>query len=133
MLRKLLVYIFVFTSLQAQAANVFACQMMGAAMINHCCCEGMQSPAAPQKPAAASAGNCCATLGVVAGDFGTSDSVQSAFKALQPDLQPAPVAVLSADALVPASKTSRVVRDGPPGSLLQPGTRTYLDTLRLRI
>ena len=134
MLRKLLVYLFIVTSLSAQARIAFACDMMGEVM-DDCCCEEMQAaPRSHEEPSLGAADACCTTVAVVDADpSGASDTGKSAFKALNPDLQPQPVAVATNTAVLPVSRKFAAFQEVPPESLSRPGTLTYLNTLRLRI
>ena len=133
MLRKLLVYLFIVTSLSAQARMAFACDMMGTVM-DDCCCEEMQASRSPDEPSLDVADACCTPVAVVDADqSGTSDTAKSAFKALNPDLQPQPVAVATNTAVLPVSRKFAALHEVPPESLSRPGTLTYLNTLRLRI
>ena len=131
MLRKLLVYLFIVTSLSAQARIAFACNMMGRVM-DDCCCEEMQAMRSPEKASLGAADACCTPV-VDADQTGTSDTAKSAFKALYPDLQPQPVAVATNSAVLPVSRKFAALHEVLPGSISRPGTLTYLNTLRLRI
>jgi hypothetical protein len=132
-LRKLLVYLFIVTSLSAQARIAFACDMMGKVM-DDCCCEEMQAPRSPEEPSLGAADACCTTVAVIDADqSGASDSAKSAFKALNPDLQPQPLAVVPSTTALPVSRKFATLHEVPPESLSRRGTLTYLNTLRLRI
>ena len=134
MLRKLLVYLFIVTSLSAQARIAFACEMMGGALMEDCCCDQMDAPQLPKEPSASAVEPCCMQVAQIGADqAGTSDTAKSAFKALTPDLQPQPVAVATSTAVLPVSRKFAALRDVPPESISRPGTLTYLNTLRLRI
>ena len=133
MFRKLLVYLFIVTSLSAQARIVFACDMMTTVM-NDCCCEEMQALRSPGERSLGATDACCMPVAVVDTDqAGTSDTAKSAFKALNPDLQPQPVAVATNTAVLPVFRKFAALHEVPPESLSRPGTLTYLNTLRLRI
>ena len=129
MFRKLFVYTFLITSLQAQAATAFACEMMGM-VTQECCCSDMQAPLRSE----GAADRCCTQIATVgATETAASDSAKSAFKALKPDLQPQPIAATPLPAVLPPLRKSAAIREVPPGSVSQFGTLTYLSTLRLRI
>lgn len=130
MLRKLLAYTFLITSLQAQAATAFACEMMGM-VTDECCCE-MQAPLRSEVPSIDAADSCCTQI-ATGGAVGASDSAKSAFKALNPDLQPQPLAPAPSHGVLPQQRKFAAFREVPPGSVSQFGTLTYLSTLRLRI
>ncbi|MGQ0586536.1 MAG: hypothetical protein ACT4PK_04970 [Gammaproteobacteria bacterium] len=133
MLRKLLVYLFIVTSLSAQARVAFACDMMGKVM-DDCCCEEMQALRSPEQPSVGAADACCTPVTVVDADqAGTSDTAKSAVKALNPDLQPQPVAVAPIATPFAVARKLSTSREVPPESMSRPGTLTYLSTLRLRI
>lgn len=130
MFRKLLVYLFIVTSLSAQAKVAFACDMMGQ-VVDDCCCGEMQAPRSPDESAGA-ADACCTPVTLIDADHATSDSAKTAFKALNPDLQPQPVAVVASTAALPGFRTFFALQV-PPEPSSRPGTLTYLNTLRLRI
>jgi hypothetical protein len=129
--RKLLVYLFIVTSLSAQAKVAFACDMMGQ-VVDDCCCGEMQAPWSPDESVGA-ADACCTPVTLIDTDHaGSSDTAKTAFKALNPDLQPQPVAVVASTAALPVSRKVAAVQV-PPEPIARPGTLTYLNTLRLRI
>lgn len=133
MFRKLLVYLFIVTSLSAQAKVAFACDMMGQ-VVDDCCCGEMQAPRSPDEDESVGAGNaCCTPVTLIDSDHaGASDTAKTAFKALNPDLQPQPVAVVASTAALPVSRKAAAVQVSPK-PISGPGTLTYLNTLRLRI
>lgn len=134
MLRKLLVYLFIVTSLSAQASTAFACEMMGQVLTEDCCCDQMEAPQRPSEPSVGTADACCTQVALVgAADAGASDSGKTAAKAFNPDLQPQPVAVAARTAVLPVARKFSALREVPPESISRPGTLTYLNTLRLRI
>lgn len=134
MFRKLLIYLFIVTSLSAQAGTAFACEMMGQVLVEDCCCEQMEAEQRPSEPAAGTVDACCAQVSLIgAADAGASDSGKTAAKALNPDLQPQPVAVAANTAALLVSRKFAALHEVPPESFSRPGTLTYLNTLRLRI
>lgn len=125
MLRKLIVSLFIFTSLAGQVSAAFACKMMGTVMTHHCCPDNDQS--GPGKKADA----CCQQVFVVADHDGTSSSVKAAQLPL-PDFQPQLLLVVSLEPLFASSPSPARWAD-PPDSIRDPGSLTYLRTQRLRI
>lgn len=129
MVRKLFACFFILTSLHAQAATAFACDMMG--MTENCCCPGgeMVGP----EPSTSSNDACCTTI-VLSGPAASTnvDGAKSTVKSILPNLpQSVSAAVPTAMRLQPSYAST--IRRAVPGSLSQSGTLTYLDTLRLRI
>ena len=133
MFRKLLVHLFIIASLSAQATMAFACEMMGEVVVGKCCCGNMGTTQGPPEPSFGATDACCTQVALIGADqAGTSDTNKSAFKALNPDLQPQPVATVTNIAALRSFRQLSAF-DVPPESIARPGTRTYLNTLRLRI
>ena len=134
MFRKLLVYLFIVTSLSAQASTAFACDMMGQVLVDECCCDEMQAPQRTSEPSVGTADACCTQVALVgASHAAASDTAKTAFKALNPDLQPQPVAIIASTMALSVSRKFAALHEVPPESISRPGTLTYLNTLRLRI
>lgn len=134
MFRKLLVHLFIVASLSVQASMAFACEMMGDILVDECCCDDMGAMQRSQEPSTGATDACCTPVALISADqAGASDSAKSAFKALNPDLQPQLIAAVASPAALQVSRKSAAVDDVPVGSIARPGTLTYLNTLRLRI
>lgn len=134
MFRRLIVYLFIVTSLSAQASAAFACEMMGEVVVGECCCGNMGTTQGPPEPSIGATDACCTQVALIGADqAGTSDTTKSAFKALNPDLQPQPVAAVTSIVALRSPQQLSAFHDVPPESIARPGTLTYLNTLRLRI
>lgn len=125
MLRKLIVSLFIFTSLAGQVSAAFACKMMGTVMTHHCCPDNDRS-APGKKPDA-----CCQQIFVVSDHDGTATSASAAQLPL-PDVQPQLLLVVLLEPLFASSPSPARWAD-PPDSVADPGSLTYLRTQRLRI
>lgn len=124
MLRKLIISLFIFTSLCGQVSAAFACKMTGAVMTHHCCPDNDQSAPGKNKD------SCCQQIFVVSDHDGTSTSAKVAQLPL-PDLQPQLLLVVSLEPLFTSSPSPAWA--DPPDSVADPGSLTYLRTQRLRI
>lgn len=127
--RKLIVSLFIFTSLSAQASTAFACKMMGQVMMTHCCCH--ESDAVT--PASASDGqSCCDAITLIGDHDGASGSAVLA-KLPLPNFQPQPLLLVAAELVFPAATPVLQRWADPPAITQRSGSLTYLRTQRLRI
>ena len=128
MFRKLIVSLFIFTSLSAQASTVFACKMMNQVRVAHCCCHdddgSMQKSAGDQ--------TCCDEITLVSDHDGASSSATTT-KLPVPDFQSQPVVLVAADFVLPNVVSGTPWWSDPPHITQRSGSLTYLRTQRLRI
>jgi hypothetical protein len=123
--RKLIISLFIFTSLSGQVSAAFACKMTGAVMAQHCCPDN--DGARPEK----NADTCCRQIFVVSDHDGTSTSVKAVQLPL-PDFQPQLLLLVSLEPLFASSPSPARWAD-PPDADADRGSLTYLHTQRLRI
>jgi len=137
MVRKLIAASLLCLGLSAQAQVVFACDLQNGAKNTTCCCEGQMSAGCDMGggcvlPAGAVTASCC-DIGLDAPLQMTSFSAPAVQAAMLQQAPQPPPAILH-------SGVGQVAFDDDHSPQLsfvllpwQPGTRTYLNTLRLRI
>jgi hypothetical protein len=119
LLRKLIIGLFIVTSLTAQASAAFACRTINQ-LLDHRCCQEVE--------ATADGAACCTQLVVIADQAGA----HAPAKLPQPDLTlDAPILVVAGEIALPHAVRAYAWTVPPP--LLQAGSLIYLRTQRLRI
>ena len=126
-LRKLIIGLFILTSLTAQASTAFACAMMGQVVMHECCCHGKKGHDAPAVPD----DSCCTQITLVGADDGTHVS-GTAVKLQLPDFQPQLLTLIVVAEIEAPQASYRYAWADPP-EVLHAGSLTYLRTQRLRI
>jgi hypothetical protein len=131
MLRRTLIFFFVLANLTSQASVAFTCEMMGGAVVQHCCCPH-QHVSERDSASTKSSKACCQLIEVTADQGISGDSAKTAV--LLSHFESPAVAILPAAIyLLPDPGQSETTFSPPPDSYAQFGTLTYLHTQRLRI
>lgn len=133
MLRKLLVYIFIVTSLLTQASTVYACSMMDT-ISETCCCHDDDDASARIDDSAVATDGCCDEITLVDAQLpGSVDVSKLPGQSLLPDIQPPLIATVLALVLVEPQQATLAAWAESPWRIPSSGTSTYLHTQRLRI